>query len=67
MQVVEPDPAIGKAIQGRRGDFAAERADVREAHVVGDNEENVGRGGGGLHRRLRGVLPGGGCFRRFLV
>ena len=41
MEVGQPQPVAGNCIEGGGVDLAAEGADVGEAEVVGDNDEEV--------------------------
>ena len=50
VELCEAQAVLRKRIEIRRRDLAAVTARVREAHVVGENEKDVrrgGRGGGG--------------------
>ena len=45
VELAESDAPLGQAVEVRRGDLRAVAADVREAHVVGHNQDDVGPSG----------------------
>ena len=42
MEVAQTQPFVGEIIQRGRGNLAAERANIRVTHVVGNNEQDIG-------------------------
>ena len=56
VELGEPEPAGGERVQVRRADLAAVAAEVGEAHVVGQDDDDVGprRGIGGRRGGRRG-------------
>ncbi|PAV68340.1 hypothetical protein WR25_13237 [Diploscapter pachys] len=63
METGELQPACGQRVEVRRPYLAAERAEVRIAKIVGDDDEDVGlrrRLGGGGARVLCMAAGGGG-------
>ena len=62
VELAEAEALLGQAVEGRRTDFVAVAADVREAHVVGHDQEDVGLFPGtleqarvGAHRQSEGA------------
>ncbi len=42
VELREPQPACGQRVQVRRGNLAAVAAGIREAHIVGEDDDDVG-------------------------
>jgi hypothetical protein len=57
MEVCQPHPSPHQSVEPRRGDLAAERADIRPSQIVGDNKEDVWTFDQTAPRRLNAFCP----------
>ena len=62
MEIGEEHPVFGQLVDGRGVDFRAKGADIGKAHVIGNQDQDVGAGvlcGGRTGERHEGTREGG--------